>query len=239
MNQPFRITDAQRQMFARALNPNAPSFLPINANPNATYANPYAGQANPQSGNLGMGGGGPNRYDYTQAGSGLWSIGIDRSSPTAINDSLRWYQSQNPSVRAEIGAMGGLNVNDPVGLLNTIDQRQRDVARKITKTNGFMDSTLGQLLGIGLPMAAGGLLGPLGAIGASAAVGGATGGLKGAALGALGSAVAPAIKLPGLGNALRAPAQAASSVARQFANPLNASRQLASVGIGRLNGRNA
>lgn len=222
-------------MFTRALNPNAPSFLPINANPNATYANPYAGQANAQTGNRGMGGGGPNRYDYTQPGSGLWSIGIDRSSPTAINDSLRWYQSQDPGTRADIGRLGGRNVNDPVGLLNTIDQRQRDVARRITKTNSFADSTFGKVLGIAAPVGLGMFAAPLG-IAAGAAMGGASGGLPGAALGALGSAVAPAIKLPGLGAALKAPAQAASSVARQFVNPITAGRQLASVGIGRVNG---
>lgn len=238
MIQPFQISNTQRQAFTQALNRGLPSFLPISANAGATYTNPYAGQPNVQSGNFGAGGGGANRYDYTQPGSGLYSIGIDRSSPTAINDAIRWYQAQDPATRAEIGALAGRNVNDPVGLLNAIDARQRDVARKITKTNGFMDSTFGQLLGIGLPMAAGGLFGPLAAMGASAGVGGIKGGPMGAVLGGLSSAIAPSIEFPSLSSAIRAPIQAATNVARQFANPANLGRQVLSSAIGGIRPRN-
>ena len=235
---PFKLPDSAKNQFTQALNRGLPSFIPIKADSGATYTNPYAGQPNVQSGNFGAGGGGANRYDYTQPGSGLYSIGIDRSSPTAINDANRWYQAQDPATRAEIGALAGRNVNDPVGLLNAIDARQRDVARKITKTNGFMDSTFGQLLGIGLPMAAGGLFGPLAAMGTSAAVGGARGGPMGALLGGLSSAIAPNIAFPSLGDAIRAPIRAATNVARQFANPVNLGRQALSSSLGGIKTRN-
>jgi len=180
-----QITPAMRSQFENALTPGGiPSFIPVRANPNQAYANPYAGQANAQSGNFGMGGGGPNRYDYTQQGSGLWSVGIDRSSPTAVNDSLKWYQSQDPGTRAEIGQLGGRSVNDPTGLMNTIDARQRDVARRIQKETGFFDSTFGKMLGFGLPLAAG-FLGPWAGAAMGAAVGGAKDGIKGAVMGGL------------------------------------------------------
>lgn len=233
----FQLSEAARQQFAQAILPRGTStFMPITADPRATYTNPYAGQSNPQAGNLGMGGGGPNRYDYTQPGSGLWSIGIDRSSPTAINDVISWYQRQDPSTRAAIGAIGGRNVNDPVGLLNTIDQRQRDVARQITKTNGFFDSTFGKVLSFAAPMGLGLISAPLG-IAASTAIGGARGGVPGAVLGGLGAAVAPALKFPTVPDIVRAPGLAATNVARQFANPMTAGRQIASLGIGAANPR--
>ena len=235
--QPFQLPPGARSQFTAAINRGLPTFLPVRANPNSTYQNPYAGQANPQTGNFGMGGGGANRYDFTQAGSGLHSIGIDRSSPSAINDAIRWYQSQDPGTRAEIGRLAGRRVNDPVGLLDAIDARQRDVARKIQKENGFFDSTFGKILGAALPIAAGFIpgIGTAAQIGLGAAMGGAGGGVKGALLGGIGSAIVPSIKFPGISTALKAPVQAATSVARQFANPVTASRQLASMGIGRMN----
>jgi hypothetical protein len=236
MNALKTITPGMRSKFENALIPGGiPAFIPVRADPNKQYANPYAGQANPQAGNRGMGGGGPNRYDYTQQGSGLWSVGIDRASPTAVNDALKWYQSQDAGTRSEIGRLGGRNVNDPAGLMDTIDKRQRDVARNIQKENGFFDSTFGKMLGIGLPFAAG-FLGPIAGTLTGAAIGGAQGGWKGALLGGAASAVAPAIKVPGVSNFLRSPVTAAGNVAKQFANPLAAGRQLASMGVGRLNG---
>lgn len=229
------------------LDPNKSVFMPISADPNAAYTNPYAVQdwqpsqgVGPGGAGYGAGAGGPNRYDYTAEGSGLWSVGIDRGDPQAVNKAISWYQAQDPSTRAEIGALGGRNVNDPVGLLNTIDQRQRDVARNIQKENGFFDSTFGKILGTALPFAAGFIpgIGPMASAAIGAGLGGAQGGLKGALLGGASSLVGPSIKMPGgLGSLVRAPVQAATNVAKQFANPATFARQIASSGIGSLNNR--
>jgi hypothetical protein len=222
-------------------------FIPGIASADSTYNNPYAVQGwqpsqgvGPGGANYGAGGGGPNRYDYTAEGSGLWSVGIDRQDPQAINKAVSWYQSQDPGTRAELGSLAGGNMNNPVGFLNAIDQRQRDVARNIQKENGFFDSTFGKILGAALPIAAGFIpgVGPMASAAIGAGLGGAQGGFKGAVMGGLGSLVGPSIRLPGgLGGALRAPVQAATNVAKQFANPMVAARQLTASGIGSLNRR--
>lgn len=240
---PFVLSDDARQRMATAIRGNTPSFIPITADANASYANPYAGQANRQTGNFGMGAGGPNRYDYTQLGAGLWSVGIDINAPDARAQVDRWMATLQPAERADV--MRAVTRDQPGrGSMDAYvygaDARQRDVARKIQKENGFLSSTFGKVLGIAAPFALGAIGGPLVGMGASAAIGGATGGLPGAALGALGSAIAPALKLPSFGNALRAPVQAATSVASQFANPVTLGRQVASLGVGQVGrGRNA
>jgi hypothetical protein len=191
-------------------------------------------QTGPGGARFGMGAGGPNRFDFTQLYSGLWSIGIDPNSPTLKQDVQRWYDSQPANVRAEVqrgmGNQPGRGSIDP--LVYATDWRARDVARKIQKSNSFMDSTFGKILGTALPLGLGMVAAPLG-IGASAAIGGATGGLKGAVLGGIGSAIAPGVGIPT--GALSAPIKAATSMASRFANPATISRQLASMGIGRLN----
>jgi hypothetical protein len=184
-----------------------------------------------------MGAGGANRFDHTQYGGGLWSIGIDPNSPTAKADAQRWYDSQPANVRAEVqkgmGNQPGRGSIDP--MVYAVDWRARDVARKIKKTNGFMDSTLGKILGTALPIAAGFIpgIGTAAQIGLGAALGGAQGGVKGALLGAAASAVGPSIKLPGgISAAVRAPITTARAVAPQILNPTALSRFIASRGFG-------
>jgi len=246
----FRPTaDALSKVQQAILPRGTPSFLPITADPNGQYTNPYAVQGwtpstgvGPGGAGYGAGGGGDNRYDFTAPGSGLWSVGIDRGDPQAINKALAWYQSQDPSTRAEIGALGGRNVNDPVGLLNTIDQRQRDVARNIQKENKFFDTTFGKILSTALPIAAGFIpgVGPLTSAAIGAGLGGAQGGIKGALLGGASSLIGPSISTPGgIASLVNAPVRAATSVAKQFANPATFARQLASSGIGSLDQRRA
>jgi hypothetical protein len=179
----------------------------------------------PGGARFGAGAGGPNRFDYTQYGGGLWSIGIDPNAPDVDAKAQQWFNSQPANVQAEVrkGLAGGKS------LTWATDWRARDVARKIQKSNNFFDSTLGKVVGVALPMGLGAIAAPLG-IAASAGIGGATGGLPGAALGALGSAVAPAIKAP-VSSFMRAPVQAATNVAKQFANPVAAGRQALASGL--------
>ena len=164
-------------------------FIPIAADSKGVYNNPYAGKNYGfDQKAFGAGGGGDSRYDFTQQGSGLWSIGINPGDPQAINKAIDWYKSQDAGTRAEIGKLSGSKVNDPVGFLDAIDARQRDVARNIQKENGFFDSVFGKILGMALPVGLGMIpgIGTALATIAGGAMGGAQGGLKGGLLGALG-----------------------------------------------------
>jgi hypothetical protein len=146
------------------------------------------GTVGPGGAKFGAGAGGPNRFDFTQYGGGLWSIGIDPNSPTVKQDVQRWYDSQPAAVKAEVqkgmGNQPGRGSIDP--LVYAADWRGRDVARKIQKSNKFLDTTLGKVLGtvatIGAGFLPGGqVLAPM----VGAGIGGAQGGLKGAVLGGL------------------------------------------------------
>jgi len=164
-------------------------FIPIAADSKGVYNNPYAGKNYGfDQKAFGAGGGGDARYDFTQQGSGLWSIGINPGDPQAINKAIDWYKSQDAGTRAEIGKLSGSKVNDPVGFLDAIDARQRDVARNIQKENGFLDSTFGQILTTLGTVALGAVpgVGPALAAGAGAITGGIKGGIGGALLGGLG-----------------------------------------------------
>lgn len=111
----------------------------------------------------------------------------------------------------------------------------KDADTKRANASGMLSGGLGALIPDLAMMAIPGA--GLAKIATGTALGGITGGPVGAALGGLGSAVAPSVKLPGL-NALKAPVQAAANVAKQFANPMTAARQVGAMGIGSLNGRN-
>jgi hypothetical protein len=120
----------------------------------------------------------------------LWSIGIDINSPTAQQDVQRWFDGQPANVKAEIqkgmGPQPGRGSINP--LVYAADWRQRDVARKIQKENGFFTTLPGKILGtaaqVGLGFVPG--VGPALSAGFGAIQGGLTGGFKGAVLGGLG-----------------------------------------------------
>ena len=139
------------------------------------------GTLGPGGAKFGLGGGGPNRYNYTVSGSGLWSIGID---PNDYNAAVTWYTSQPAKVRSEVDRYWKNNQRSGNAAYDTamaVDWRQRDVARKIQKDNGFFSSTLGKVFSAVAPVAGGFFLGPL----AGAAIGATTGGIKNGPLGAV------------------------------------------------------
>jgi hypothetical protein len=107
--------------------------------------------------------------------------------------------------------------------------KDRDIQRQ--NASGMLSKGLGALIP-GLAMMAFPGAG-FAKIATAAGMGGLTGGPAGALIGGLGSAVAPSISMPGgIGSLARAPIQAMGAVAKQFANPRVAARQLTSSGIG-------
>jgi hypothetical protein len=148
------------------------------------------GTVGPGGAKFGAGAGGPNRYDFTQYGSGLWSVGIDPNAPDARAQADRVIANMKPAERAEV--MAAVNRNQPGrgnrdAVVYGLDARQRDVARKIQKSNSFLDTTLGKVLGTVATIGAGFLPGgQFLAPAVGAGLGGAKGGLKGAVLGGLG-----------------------------------------------------
>lgn len=204
--------------------PSAASYAaPSTAYGGLTYE---PGTVGPGGAKWGMGSGGPNRFDHTQLYAGLWSIGIDPNSPTVKQDVQRWYDSQPQAVKNEVqkgmGNQPGRGSIDP--LVYAVDWRQRDVARKIQKENGFFDTGIGGLLGSVAPFAAaflpgGQFLAP--AVGAT--IGGVKGGVPGALLGGLGGYMAgqaaPGItnawnNAGGLSTLMNAPGTFASNIGR-------------------------
>lgn len=185
------------------------------------------GTIGPGGAKWGMGAGGPNRYDYTQLGAGLWSVGIDINAPDARQQVDAWMARLSPAERAEV--MQAVNRPQPGrGSMDAYvygaDARQRDVARKIQKENGFFDSTLGKVFSAVAPIAGGFFLGPL----AGAAIGATTGGIKngplGAVLGGLGGYGAGSLgqglsgafsNAGGLSTLLRAPGTFVSNLGRE------------------------
>lgn len=143
-----------------------------------------SGTTGPGGAKWGMGAGGPNRYDYTQLGAGLWSVGIDINAPDARQQVDAWMARLSAAERADV--MKAVNRPQPGrgsmdAYIYGADARQRDVARQIQKTNGFFDSTLGKVFSAVAPIAGGFFLGPL----AGAAIGATTGGIKNGPLGAI------------------------------------------------------
>ena len=143
-----------------------------------------SGTVGPGGAKFGQGAGGPNRFDFTARGAGLWSIGIDPNAPDAEAQAQRWFSSQPAAVQAEVRKGLASNNNS---LAQAADWRSRDVARKIQKSNSFLDTTLGKVLGTAATIGAGFLPGgQFLAPAVGAGIGGAKGGLKGAVLGGLG-----------------------------------------------------
>lgn len=210
--------------------------------PSRAGSNALMGAASPaRSGyggaTFGGGGGGRNRYDHTQWGGGLYSIGIDPAQAGFQDQVKNWYDRQPANARAEVDSYWNRNQrtgNAGFDLANAVDWRQRDVARKIKIEHNPL-GPLGTIAPIAASFIPG--LGPLASAAIGAGIGGITGGWKGALLGGLTSAIGPSIKVGSIGNALAHPIQTATSVAQQFANPVTAARQIASSGVSRLGGR--
>lgn len=112
------------------------------------------------------------------------------------------------------------------------------MARETKRANasGMLSSGFGAMLP-GLAMLAIPGAG-LAKIATGAAMGGMTGGPVGALTGGIGAAVAPALRMPSVSQAISAPLKAAGSVARQFANPATASRQALAAAVGSWKPRN-
>jgi hypothetical protein len=144
----------------------------------------------PGGAKFGAGSGGSARFDHTARGGGLWASGFDQSDPGIGGQVKAWYGSQAANVRGEVDKyFTGANASKrgtEAGLVEAVDWRQRDVARKIQKENGFLDSTFGKILvtaaQIGVTLATGN---PYAATAIGAVTGGVKGGIKGAALGGL------------------------------------------------------
>lgn len=170
------------------------------------YTNPYSppgykssatkGAVGPGGAQFGMGAGGKYRFDYTvqpqeNGYAGLWSQGIDYRDPNAANAVMQWYDSQPSNVKAEVDSFWKNNNksgNAALDMMRAVDWRTRDVARKIQKENGFLDSTFGQILSTLGQVALGAVpgVGPALSAGLGAVTGGLQGGIGGALLGGLG-----------------------------------------------------
>jgi hypothetical protein len=145
-------------------------------------------------------------------GAGLWAYGIDPRDPKSLYfawDYAKNHMGPKGAFREysqylwPVSESGGntsfgpdayyrkvLDPNVAVGLLKKVDWHIRDTARKIDKSNSFMDTVVGQLLGAAITGWAGGYSPWLGAV-FGAATGSQRGG--GSALGALSGAIGGAL----------------------------------------------
>jgi hypothetical protein len=112
----------------------------------------------------------------------------------------------------------------------------KDAETKRANASGMLSSGFGAMIP-GLAMLAIPGAG-LAKIATGAAMGGITGGPVGALTGGIGAAVAPALRVPSVSQAISVPLKAAGSVARQFANPATASRQALAAAVGSWKPRN-
>lgn len=204
------------------------------------YQSPAGGGQGPGGAMAGMGQGATNGnpFDINAPGAGLWSAGYNPNDAGNV-ENLYWKIAMDPNAtrRPELSRFYNtapgtrLGTNDLNAFLGAADWYYRNQARTVDKDNNFLNTIPGKLLAAGLTAGVGSIATPLG-IAAGAGFGGAQGGWKGALLGGAAGAVAPSLKLPGFGAAVRAPMNALSSVAKQFSNPLTATRFVASQGIG-------
>lgn len=152
---------------------------------------------------------------------------LERASTPAIE--FAGYLSRNNGGNAQ--QILGQFANQGLGQYANRTQEFGDwMARETQRSNasGMLSRGFGAMIP-GLAMMAFPAAG-LANVATGAAMGGITGGPVGAALGGLSSAVAPRVNVPS--GALRAPVQAAKSVARQFASPVTAGRQALASALG-------
>lgn len=165
------------------------------------YVNPYFTEgysSSAKEGAVGYGGakfgagsGADARFDPGTFGSGLWSMGIDYKDKNAAEAAQKWYDKQPKAAREEIDSYWKNNKksgNAAQDIMQAVDWRQQDVARKIQKENGFLDSTIGQIVSTLGQVALGAVpgIGPILSAGMGAITGGLQGGGLGAVLGGLG-----------------------------------------------------
>lgn len=185
---------------------------------------------------------GYSRFDPTQRGAGLASEGYSIDRPDEAFAYFKRMQTNPHNVNERnlltnikrYAANNKGSWDDPRYVTQALDWHFRNQQRNNQKEPGL------GILGTIAPIAAGFIpgVGPALSAAISTGVGAATGGLKGALLGAASSLIGPSIKLPGgVGNALKAPVKAATTVAKQFANPLTAARQVASSSLSGMNRR--
>lgn len=185
------------------------------------YTRPAAGAVGPGGAKFGAGAGGSNRYNHTQWGGGLWSVGIDPNSPTLLGDLQAWYNAQPSNARAEVEKYWGKNKrtgNLQTDLANSIDWRQRDIARKVKIDNSFLNSTLGKILTTGATIVAGAINPALGAV-VGGGVGAASGNPLNAIMGAIGGYGAGGVVdmfkgAGGFSTLMKAPGTFASNIGR-------------------------
>lgn len=126
--------------------------------------------------------------------AGLWAMGFDQSDPNFNyklwefhNDKMKTDPDYKNYVTKE-AAKNNWNLNDAQGITYGADWYYRDLARRMGKSNSFLDSTIGKILSpiaqIGLGFIPG--VGPLLSAGLGAGIGASQNGLLGGVLGGLG-----------------------------------------------------
>lgn len=214
---------------ARSSERNNPRFAdPLNANVNRAFGMQYEARGQ----GLPFGGGGM----ISQSDRDYANYRNDLDASNITTQFANWMRSTNSavnptSVTNDLAAGNVAPYERQFG--DFANWKTQDVARR--NASGALSKGFGAMLP-GLAMMAFPAAG-LARVGIGAAMGGITGGPVGGLLGGLSSAVAPKVPLPA--NALRAPVQAASSAARQFANPAVASRQAMASALGSWRQRNA
>lgn len=178
------------------------------------YVAPAKGQLDPWGANAKFGGGlganNDNAFDINKGYSGLWAAGYDIRDPDVVNklrasyagtggnaagfnEKIGSFRSNNPNVAAGTHA-GSLSTTlgrsispEDAAFLSETNWYNADLARRMDKSNNFLDSTLGKILSAGLKVGLGFIpgVGPLLSAGLGAYTGQRTGGVLGGILGGL------------------------------------------------------
>ena len=210
-----------------AANQKPPVAAPVSPlpNPNASngYLSPLRGQEKYGWGfNGGLGNSAKTQQSLGKGpdGAGLWAAGYDVNDPN-ITAKLKAYQAANPDAQN----LNGFYKNNPNGsYTQAMDWYFRDISRRMSQSNNFLDSTLGSVLGavgqIGLGFVPG--VGPLLSAGLGAGLGAAKGGVLGGVLGGIG----------GYGSGSLGASLAANGIKGTIANTVNSVKGLFGSGGG-------
>lgn len=126
--------------------------------------------------------------------AGLWAMGFDQSDP-GFNSKLKAFHTDKITNDADYknyvtkeAAKNNWDLNTDQGRTYGADWYYRDLARRMGKSNSFLDSTIGKILNVGAQVAAAFIpgVGPYVSAAIGATTGGITGGFKGAVLGGIG-----------------------------------------------------